>query len=338
MKPLFSLNVNKTIDRFKNQKGIAMLRVWYVFLLFILFGSQLFAYSKTNTKTQQIVSITKEMPEPHFGLIVTNPDQETLKKYDLTGGAEVLKVFKHSEAEKAGLKEHDIIIKFDGESIDDCGDLQDYLFDLDERKDVDIVVNRNGKELIFTAHVEPLAPQEKELVLRLKAHELKAKADSIVQQLKTRLKDVPLINPKGGFLGVETETLNEQLAAYFGVEFGVLVQRVIKDSPAEKSGLKAGDVIYQINDKKIHDVADLMRTINYYDPGDRVKIYFKRKGKDRTVVVTLGKKEGLNALQWMPGYPKNFFPFGKFKGHYWYPQQEEEEEYDFDPKRPIYKF
>ncbi|HMD50627.1 MAG TPA: PDZ domain-containing protein, partial [Bryobacteraceae bacterium] len=48
-------------------------------------------------------------------------------------------------------------------------------------------------------------------------------------------------------LGVEAEALGTQLAAYFGVKDGVLVRSVLKDSAAEKAGIKAGDVITKID-------------------------------------------------------------------------------------------
>jgi serine protease Do len=48
-------------------------------------------------------------------------------------------------------------------------------------------------------------------------------------------------------LGVEAEALGSQLAAYFGVKDGVLVRSVLKDSAAEKAGVKAGDVITKVD-------------------------------------------------------------------------------------------
>lgn len=309
--------------------------------LFAFFVAYAFGMATDQKKIQKVVVIEEEENGHHFGIVVASPEQETLKKYGLKGGAEILKVYKGSEAEKAGLKENDIIVKFDGEQIYAPDDLEEYFADLDNEKEVDIVVNRQGKELIFTAHVTPLEPEDREIVLRLQADKLKAKADSIVKRLKIKMKDWPLAISKGGFLGVEPETLNKQLAEYFGVDFGVLVKKVFKDSPAEKAGIKAGDVIYKINQKEIHDVQDLVRTINYYDPGDQVKVFLIRKGKQKEITVKLGKKKGLVSdeenLEWFPQIPPERFKMRKFKGHLWHPDEEEEMP-DFDEERKIYRF
>ena len=52
-------------------------------------------------------------------------------------------------------------------------------------------------------------------------------------------------------LGIEAEGLNEQLGEYFGVKEGVLVRSVAKGSPAEKAGIKAGDVLVKVDQTKV---------------------------------------------------------------------------------------
>jgi serine protease Do len=52
-------------------------------------------------------------------------------------------------------------------------------------------------------------------------------------------------------LGVEAEALDSQLAQFFGVKEGVLVRSVVKGSPAEKAGIRAGDVIVRVDDTKV---------------------------------------------------------------------------------------
>jgi S1-C subfamily serine protease len=65
-----------------------------------------------------------------------------------------------------------------------------------------------------------------------------------------------------GMLGIECESLSSQLAAYFGVKEGVLVSAVTKDSPAEKAGMRAGDVIVKVDGEAVtstHEIAGLVR-------------------------------------------------------------------------------
>ena len=75
-------------------------------------------------------------------------------------------------------------------------------------------------------------------------------------------------------LGIDAEDLNGQLGAFFGAPDGegILVREVNSGSPAEKAGVKAGDVITSLNGERIHSVGEL-----------REKLSGKRDEKDRTV-------------------------------------------------------
>jgi putative serine protease PepD len=63
---------------------------------------------------------------------------------------------------------------------------------------------------------------------------------------------------------------------------------VTKGGPADKAGLKPGDVITKVDDKPIEDATDLIAQIRSRAPGDRVRITYQRSGKESTVEVTLG--------------------------------------------------
>jgi serine protease Do len=70
---------------------------------------------------------------------------------------------------------------------------------------------------------------------------------------------------------------------------GATVLEVTAGSPAEKVGIKKGDIITQVNDTKIGSPDELFETIHDYKPGDKVKILFTRDGKEQTVTATLDK-------------------------------------------------
>ncbi|MFQ6604610.1 MAG: S1C family serine protease [Fidelibacterota bacterium] len=96
-----------------------------------------------------------------------------------------------------------------------------------------------------------------------------------------------------GFLGVQLSDLTPQLRKYFNVkdDRGVLVAEVLEDSPAEASGIKAGDVIVAVNDKDIATARDLSRTIRQYEPEEKITLTIIRKGKEKSRQVTLGEME-----------------------------------------------
>ena len=66
------------------------------------------------------------------------------------------------------------------------------------------------------------------------------------------------------------------------------------DSPAEKAGLKEGDVIVKIQDKPVKEVNDLMEMMQKTKPGEKVAITVKRDDKEKTVTITLGTKPKAN--------------------------------------------
>jgi serine protease Do len=84
-------------------------------------------------------------------------------------------------------------------------------------------------------------------------------------------------------LGVTLESLDDQLATYFGVKEGVLVKSVEKDSAAEKAGLKAGDVITTVNGRKIYETSDVTRAIDRSEDGADFTIDVMRDKKPMTL-------------------------------------------------------
>jgi serine protease Do len=69
------------------------------------------------------------------------------------------------------------------------------------------------------------------------------------------------------------------------------VLEVTKGSPAEKAGIKKGDIITKVNDTKIENPDGLFETIHNFKPGDKVKITYTREGKEQTAAATLDKNE-----------------------------------------------
>lgn len=63
-------------------------------------------------------------------------------------------------------------------------------------------------------------------------------------------------------LGIEAEGLNEQLGEYFGVKEGVLVRSVAAGSPAEKAGIKAGDVLVKVDQTKVTSPTEVTMAVH----------------------------------------------------------------------------
>lgn len=90
-----------------------------------------------------------------------------------------------------------------------------------------------------------------------------------------------------GFIGVTLQTIDRDLAHAFNVEqhSGALVTSISKDSPAEKSGLKQGDIIRTFNDHKVNNIATLRNAIALMAPGSKLNLTVLRDGKTMDIAV-----------------------------------------------------
>jgi len=94
---------------------------------------------------------------------------------------------------------------------------------------------------------------------------------------------------KRGWLGVYIQEITHEIAQSFNLKkpVGALVSQVIANSPAEKSGFKAGDVILSFNKKPILDSSDLPPLVGRVPVGTRAKVDILRNGKQKTLQVMI---------------------------------------------------
>jgi serine protease Do len=92
-----------------------------------------------------------------------------------------------------------------------------------------------------------------------------------------------------GWLGITVQDLSDDLAGYFGLagKKGVLVAGVLKDGPAEKAGIKKGDVLKQFDSQDINNVKDLLSLVNKSEVGRKVKISAIRDKKETVFDVVI---------------------------------------------------
>jgi serine protease Do len=99
----------------------------------------------------------------------------------------------------------------------------------------------------------------------------------------------PLLIWKNGTLGIVCESVDSQLAQYFGVKQGVLIRSVDENSPAGKSGVRAGDVVTAIGDRAVstpRDVSAYLR-MERHRPLKSVSLELTRGRKPIVVKVSL---------------------------------------------------
>jgi serine protease Do len=126
-----------------------------------------------------------------------------------------------------------------------------------------------------------------------------------VNMLKDLIPKLKQGSVKRGWLGVEIQPLDEKLAKGFGMKDakGALVANVTKDNPADKAGVKAGDVITKVNGQQISDAKDLITQIGSLSPGQTVVLDILRDKKEVKVTVKLGTRKGQEGEDTPAGAP-----------------------------------
>lgn len=95
-----------------------------------------------------------------------------------------------------------------------------------------------------------------------------------------------------GWLGVTVQDLDDNLAKYFGLtdKNGVLVAKVLENSPAQKGGIKEGDVIKSFDNKQIKNVRELLNIVGKTEVGKKVKVAVVRDKKEVNLEVQIGER------------------------------------------------
>jgi S1-C subfamily serine protease len=102
---------------------------------------------------------------------------------------------------------------------------------------------------------------------------------------------------KRGMLGVQLSNISPAIAENLGLESskGALVGQVVEGSPAEKAGIKAGDVITSVNGRAVTNPSDTRNTIGMLRIGEKVNIGLMRDGKPLRITAVIGERDGTGA-------------------------------------------
>src|SRR5437667_5465956 len=226
-------------------------------------------------------------PSSFLGVGVSDIDSERAKALKLKEerGVEVTEVHDASSAEKAGVKVGDAILEYNGQRVEGLEQFLRFVRETPVGRQVKLLISRNGATQTLTAAIGSRPPG---MVFSYGGDDFKFKMPEI------HIPDMPraLMTTQSRSLGVESESLNSQLAEFFGVKEGVLVRSVIRGSAAEKAGLKAGDVITKIGDRKVTNPRDISNALRSTPGGKAFPVTVMRDRKETTVNATIEEKSG----------------------------------------------
>ncbi|HKP69568.1 MAG TPA: PDZ domain-containing protein [Pyrinomonadaceae bacterium] len=262
----------------------------------------------------------------YLGIQTEEITRDNVGKYGLkeVRGVAVEKVIEGSPAEKAGIQIGDVIVRFNGEEVTSVRKLTRLLSEVSPDHQAKVTVIRGGSERDLTATVakRPMPKfEEGNFKWTVPPGEF-PKMPDFPQAPKfenTPQWDAmppgapePFVFHTGSSrrLGVGVTTLTKQLSEHFGVTSGVMVNDVKADSPAAKAGLKAGDIIVEIEGNAVKGDGDIIRAIRDKKEGD-VSLTFVRNGNRQTIRVTPEKMEGGFNMQF--DFPETVTPPQDFK-------------------------
>lgn len=291
------------------RKSLALLVVGFVLAVI---GDAQTPGAKGETKS---FSMFFDGDSSYLGVQTEEITKENFAKYGLreVRGVAIEKVMEGSPAEKAGLQAGDVIVRFNGEEITSVRKLTRLLGETSPDHQAKLTVIRTGgeREFIATLGKRPMPKFEEGGFSMNMPRAPFPQGDFPTMPPMPRMEQVPRVegSPEGPFvwrvgsgrrIGVGVTPLTKQLSEHFGVTGGVLINEVRADSPAAKAGLKAGDIIVEIDGKEVKGEGDLIRAIGEKKEGD-VSLTIMRDRNRQTIRVTPEETKG--------GFDGRFFEF-----------------------------
>ena len=278
-----------------------MLRKLSAFILFIMAASAVVFAQQTpepaDKRLNQII-IGAPFEGSYLGVQAQDVSKENLAKYGLSTvrGVAIEKVIENSPAAQAGLMNNDVIVKFNGEEVTSVRKLTRLISEVAPDHAARITILRGGSEREINV---TLGKREMPKFFNGNFNFENLPATPAIPPIP-EIPDTPLPSMKNGEpnvfvwreganrqIGVGVSPLTKQLGDYFGIAEGkgLLINNVRENSPAAKAGLKAGDVIVEVNGKEVNGNFDLIRAVIDKKEGD-VSLTIIRNRNRQTVNVS----------------------------------------------------
>jgi serine protease Do len=225
-----------------------------------------------------------------LGVGVAEIDAERVRALNLKEerGVEVKSVDADSPAAKAGVKVNDVILEYNGQRVEGDEQFVRLVHETPVGRQVKLLISRNGATQTLTATLG--SRQGNSVVWNWNGDDMMRSMQSHMRELNLADLPRPLMSWQNRILGLESESLNPQLAEYFGVKEGVLVRSVTKGTAADKAGFKAGDVITKVGNQKVAAPKDVTNALRSLQSTKGFQVTVSRDRKEITLAVTIEEK------------------------------------------------
>ena len=242
-------------------------------------------------------------------------------------------VEKDSPAEKAGLKSGDVITEFNGEKVESVVQFRRLVRETPAGRTISVIVWRDGRSQTLTATLGSAASQfnihlDGDLPQVLRNFTYAPPNRELLVPSEPRAFSFTMPDMEGwGFgqgqgsgnnyvfrmsptpaLGISAESVSGQLGTYFGAPDGegILVREVNSGSPADKGGLKAGDVIVKIDGDRVRTLNEMQSKLREKREAKTVQVTVMRRGSETTVTIEPTKPPTRPAAPRANGRPVSF--------------------------------
>jgi serine protease Do len=214
----------------------------------------------------------KKVVRGWLGVSIQEVTSDLAEEFGVTDlkGALVSGVMKGSPAEKAGIKQGDVILEFGGKTVEDTGHLRNMVSQSPIGEKVKVKILRQKKEIETEVVIAELPKKMAEAVPRSQNEEPEQESES------------------GALAGLVVRELTPDLAARLGIdqqERGVVCVKVDADSKAYEAGIRPGDLVLQINQKSVSTLEEYRQVVSRLKPKERVLLLIRRKGEDLFVTI-----------------------------------------------------
>ena len=192
-------------------------------------------------------------------------------------GVEITRMEDDSAAAKAGLKVGDVVLGYNGQRVEGNEQFIRLVRETPPGREVKLTVSRGG------------ATQTIPVVMGSHKMAAMSHGETWLNMPDLPMPEMPRVFTtwSSSMLGIEAEALTHQLAEFFGAKEGVLVRSVVKESAAEKAGIKAGDVIVKIDQTSVSNPSEVTSAVRAARAKKTFPVELLRDKHETTVTVTI---------------------------------------------------
>jgi serine protease Do len=247
----------------------------------------------TDPETQQITVFDGDEGPSWLGVETHEVTPEDAKQLKLPAerGVVVAGVTKDSPAAKAGLRENDVITEVNGQRVEGAAQFRRMIHEIPAGRSAQLTVWRDGRAQTLSATLGKAEERHSTWMNAMPGAFAFRMPDVEIPEMPSIDLGGEMALLPGGHprLGIDAEDIGGQLGSFFGAPDGegILVRSVNSGSPAEKAGLKAGDVITSFNGERVRSLGDLRQKLAAQTESTTAKIGVLRNKSEVTLSVEL---------------------------------------------------